>query len=383
MKEKGVLYWLTGLSGAGKTTIGNALYYELKEKKSNVILLDGDILKQIVGSDLGYSYAERFERAKRYSNLCKILVDQGMIVIICTIAMFDEIRNWNRNNIDGYVEVYLDVSLDILRKRNQKGLYLKQQKGGLVNLAGVDMETQLPKNPDIVLKNEGTLSIRECVNIIQKHEVVYNQSYSRDTNYWDDFYKKNPLFEPSRFAQDVVEKMNREGTLLDLGCGNGRDSLFFCKNKISVTAIDASSTAIEMLKNSKDLSNITFICDDFVKSKAIFQKQYDYIYSRFTLHAINERQEKELLNNLPSALKSNGKLLIEARSIHDKIYGLGKKVEKNAYIYDNHFRRFIDIEELKVKLTDLGFSILYAEESDKFSPMKDSNPVLLRIIATR
>lgn len=82
--------------GSGKTTIGNALYYKMK-KTTSVVLLDGDVLKTIVGGENpGYTKADRMARAKRYSLLCKTLSDQGINVIICTIAMFDEIREWNR-----------------------------------------------------------------------------------------------------------------------------------------------------------------------------------------------------------------------------------------------------------------------------------------------
>ena len=101
---KGTLYWITGLSGAGKTTIGNALYYELKKKQDNLIILDGDILKKLVGNSLGYSQSDRKKRAYYYSNLCKTLTDQGISVVICTIAMYDEVRDWNRANIEKYVD---------------------------------------------------------------------------------------------------------------------------------------------------------------------------------------------------------------------------------------------------------------------------------------
>ena len=90
--QKGTLYWITGLSGAGKTTIGNALYYRLKQNLDKLVILDGDILKKIVGDSLGYSKDDRKKRAYCYSNLCKILTDQGISVVICTIAMYDEVR---------------------------------------------------------------------------------------------------------------------------------------------------------------------------------------------------------------------------------------------------------------------------------------------------
>lgn len=156
--KKGILYWITGLSGAGKTTIGNRLYYQMKSRDSNTIILDGDILKKIAGKDLGYAREERLERAYRYCSLCKLLTDQGINVIICTIAMFDEIRDWNRNHIENYVEIFLDVDMEILKLRNRKGLY--SYKGG--NIAGIDVEIEYPKNPDIVINNDGSISVKKA-----------------------------------------------------------------------------------------------------------------------------------------------------------------------------------------------------------------------------
>ena len=135
---KGTLYWITGLSGAGKTTIGNALYYELKKKQDNLIILDGDILKKLVGNSLGYSQSDRKKRAYYYSNLCKTLTDQGISVVICTIAMYDEVRDWNRANIEKYVEIFLNVNKDILMKRDRKGLYSGQSAGKIENVAGME-----------------------------------------------------------------------------------------------------------------------------------------------------------------------------------------------------------------------------------------------------
>ena len=109
--KNGILYWITGLSGSGKTTVGNRLYYELRQDKDNVVLLDGDLLKSIVGDELGYSESDRRKRAFKYAKICKMLTDQGIIVICCTIAMYDEVRDWNRKNNKAYVEVFLDVPM--------------------------------------------------------------------------------------------------------------------------------------------------------------------------------------------------------------------------------------------------------------------------------
>lgn len=382
----GKLYWITGLAGAGKTTIGNALYYELKKKRDNVLLLDGDILKKIIGENIGYSYAERLERAKRYSNLCKVLVDQGMTVIICTIAMFDSVREWNRKNVQGYIEIFLDVSIDVLMQRDRKGLYSRYKDGKVIELAGLDLDVEFPKNPDIVLKNDGSLSVKECVNRILEMTANYKEDYRRDAEYWNQYYEKSGLGmgKPSRFALDMLQYMQKGKNLLDLGCGNGRDSIFFVESGLRVTGIDASEKAIELLNQYYDKAeNVIFICDDFVTSKALYQQQYDYCYSRFTIHAIDEKQELELLENVYNALKEEGRFFIEARSIHDDICGMGMQVGKHEYIYNNHYRRFLVREEFEERLQEKGFIIEYIAEEKGFSPNRDSDPVLIRVIARK
>lgn len=158
---KGRLFWITGLSGAGKTTIGTMLYQKLKEKYPNTVLLDGDVLRQVFGNDLGYSKEERFACAMRYARLCKLLTEQGIFVICCTISMFDAVREWNRENMENYTEVYIQVPMEILERRNQKNLYDDVKRGTVENVVGMDLGLEMPKNPDIVLVNDGTKKSEE------------------------------------------------------------------------------------------------------------------------------------------------------------------------------------------------------------------------------
>lgn len=268
MNNNGILYWITGLSGAGKTTIGNRLYYELKQKQDNVVLLDGDILKNIVDDTLGYTENDRRRRAKKYATLCKALTDQGIIVICCTIAMYDEVRDWNRANNKGYVEVFLDVPLEVLKQRDQKGMYSHFSSGKMINLAGLDVQVEYPKKPDVKICNDGSITIKECVNRILDANVKISDDFDRDVNYWNDFYKNKPDIEaPSLFAKFVGENIVQGKNMLELGCGNGRDSLYFMELGINVTAIDASDSIIKELQKKYDRHNVCFICDDFVCCK--------------------------------------------------------------------------------------------------------------------
>ena len=138
------VYWITGLSGAGKTTIGKLFYEKIKEKHSNTVFLDGDIMRKVFGSDLGYSKEERKKCAMRYSRLCAMLQEQGINVICCTISMFDSVREWNRENICNYKEIYVKASMDTLIARDQKGLYSGMTEERQKEVVGVHMEVEEP-----------------------------------------------------------------------------------------------------------------------------------------------------------------------------------------------------------------------------------------------
>lgn len=165
MQHKRV-YWITGLSGAGKTTIGKALHKLIKERRDDIVMLDGDSMREAFCDDLGYNIEDRRKCAMRYAKLCKMLVDQGIIVICCTISMFEDVRMWNREHIEGYKEIYIKVPMDILEQRNQKGLYSGVKKGKLTEIAGVDLRIEFPINPDVVIDDAWEKPMEQILEII-------------------------------------------------------------------------------------------------------------------------------------------------------------------------------------------------------------------------
>lgn len=383
MTIKGTLYWITGLAGAGKTTIGSQLYYELKEQGKNVVILDGDILKKIVGKSVGYTREDRLQRAYQYCSLCQLLTNQGIDVVICTIAMFDEIRDWNRKNILNYLEVFLDVDYKVLQKRNKKGLYARDGE----NVVGVNVETEFPKEPDLVINSDGSIPVKECVAMILAAKVKDKKLYNDDTVYWNQYYNSisHIKVEPSKFAQDVFAEYitDTDKSLIELGCGNGRDSLYFASKGLRVTGIDASDIVIAQLKKNISIPNVFFVCDDFVNSDTLYQNEVDYVYSRFTMHAITKESEHKVLENAYHVLKSGGVLFVEARSVNDSIFGVGRQVEENAFIHDGHYRRFINMDEFVSSCEKVGFKVTYAEESDEFAPFGSQKPTCIRVVAVK
>lgn len=146
--SEGAVVWITGLSGAGKSTFMNLLHHSLHDLGHESIVLDGDSLRGILGfSNKKYSKSDRLELAYVYSKLCKYLSDQGFTVLIATIALFHKIHVWNRETLPNYFEVFVDVPLSEIKTRFPAKVYenldIKSQ------IVGVDFEAEFPKNPDM------------------------------------------------------------------------------------------------------------------------------------------------------------------------------------------------------------------------------------------
>lgn len=201
--------------------------------------------------------------------------------------------------------------------------------------------------------------------------------------YWDQYYKDRVCSEePSPFARHVATLVEPGRQIVELGCGNGRDAVFFASYGLHVTALDTSQEAISQLQ-SRGLADVEFLCSDFVNSDIHRPDSYDYAYSRFTIHAINRNQEQILLNNVFRGLRPGGKLFIEVRGINDPLFGKGKQVEHNAFFYNNHYRRFIVLDELIHSLKQRGFLVKYAQEQTGFAPYGSDDPPVIRVVAVK
>lgn len=161
--QKGTVYFFTGLAGAGKTTIGGRFYERLKKISPEAILRDGDKLRANSGHR-DYSTESRKKGAWGQFQSCKELADQGLDVVVCSISMYKDVRDWNRANIENYREIYVKVSMETLYKRNQKGLYSPGQK----QVVGVDLPWDEPEAPDIVIENDKGESPESIVDRLVK-----------------------------------------------------------------------------------------------------------------------------------------------------------------------------------------------------------------------
>jgi len=149
MKSK--CYWITGLSATGKTTLSKLLVDSFRASGKVVVHLDGDELRQVL-SDEAYTREERIALGIRYSRLCRLLINQGIDVVISVIGLFKELHRWNKENIPNYIEIFIDTPLEELINRDPKGLYKKHKSGEIKNIAGMDLKVDFPVDPDIHLK---------------------------------------------------------------------------------------------------------------------------------------------------------------------------------------------------------------------------------------
>lgn len=192
-----------------------------------------------------------------------------------------------------------------------------------------------------------------------------------DVEYWEKYYKgKETVFERSEFAQFVSVFLREKDSLLDCGCGDARDSVFFKQIGLRVTAIDQCESLIEELR--KKIDGIDFVVDDF--SNPSIPNKFDIIYSRFSLHSVPEEQENGFIEWCSTHTKKY--LLIEARS------DLNDDVNTTT-----HYRRNINLLAL-IKKLEKSFDIRYSAQCDHFSPVKEEyktedkkNPFVLRIVA--
>jgi adenylylsulfate kinase len=153
LKQKARVIWLTGLSGSGKSTLANALSAELLSRGFITCLLDGDIIRNTVNKDLGFSMDDRNENIRRTAEITKIMIDSGLIVITSFLSPTNAIREMAKHIIgkDDFIEIFIDCPLETCRRRDVKGLYLQADQGSLSNFTGVDSVYEPPLNPFLVI----------------------------------------------------------------------------------------------------------------------------------------------------------------------------------------------------------------------------------------
>ncbi len=157
--------WITGLAGAGKTTLADRVWAELRPTLPNIVRLDGDAVREIWGGELGYTLEDRITNAERLSRLALCLHRQGLVVVCSTMSLYPQIWDWNREHFNSYIEVYLRVNMEVLQARNKKGLYSTSNADDGQTVVGRGQEFHEPTAAHLTLVNETVENLES--NVIQ------------------------------------------------------------------------------------------------------------------------------------------------------------------------------------------------------------------------
>lgn len=160
-----IVVWMTGIPGSGKTTLAILLKNYYLQNKIPVDILDGDELRKTLSSDLGFSEKDRKEHNRRVIFIAKMLLKNGVTVIVPLISPYRETRENARKEIPNFVEIYVKASVDECKRRDPKGLYKKALAGEITNLTGLQAPYEEPQNPELILDTEKN-SPQECLQII-------------------------------------------------------------------------------------------------------------------------------------------------------------------------------------------------------------------------
>lgn len=166
LKQKGLLIWFTGLSGAGKSTIANALAISLHSNSYLTYMLDGDNLRHGLNANLGFSMEDRVENIRRVKEVSALFVDAGIITLATFISPYKADRQGIRDLLgDRFIEVFIDCDLGVCEERDPKGLYKKARGGLIKDFTGIDSPYEKPDNPEITI-NSNKNTVDECVESI-------------------------------------------------------------------------------------------------------------------------------------------------------------------------------------------------------------------------
>jgi adenylylsulfate kinase len=170
MVSRGLVLWLTGLSGAGKTTIAKQLEIELQSRQIPVEVLDGDVVRAWLSQGLGFSRQDRDINVKRVGFVANLLSRHGVFVIVAMISPYRETRAVVRQATENFLEVYIDTPLEVCETRDVKGLYAKARAGEIKGFTGIDDPYEPPLSPEVVCLGGQETPVESATRVLQTLE---------------------------------------------------------------------------------------------------------------------------------------------------------------------------------------------------------------------
>ena len=182
MASSGFTIWFTGLSGAGKSTLSRAIEERLRARGHNVEVLDGDIVRTHLSKGLGFSREDRNTNIQRIGFVCSLLTRNGVISIAAAISPYREAREWAREEIGNFVEVYIKCPIEVCRQRDVKGLYKLADEGKITGFTGIDDPYEEPTCPELVIETDKETIEESVARIFAKLvELEYLELEDADT----------------------------------------------------------------------------------------------------------------------------------------------------------------------------------------------------------
>jgi adenylyl-sulfate kinase len=166
--KKGLVIWLTGLPCSGKTSISKEIEKYFKEKNLPIQRLDGDVVRETISNDLGFSKEDRDLNIERISYISQMLSENGVNVVSAFVSPYQKMRDFTRSLCENFTEVYVNCDIDECKRRDLKGMYAKAAKGEIKDFTGVQDPYEIPQNPEIVVNTEEE-SIEESVKKILEY----------------------------------------------------------------------------------------------------------------------------------------------------------------------------------------------------------------------
>lgn len=149
-----MIIWFIGMSGSGKSTLAGALHKRLKMNTRHLVYLDGDEFREMFRNDVDHTIEGRRQNAERISHTCQMLDRQGIHVIASVLSIFPEWQAWNRAQFSAYFEIFMDVPLATLKRRDVKGLYAGAENGTIANVVGIDIPFPRPPHADLTITEQ-------------------------------------------------------------------------------------------------------------------------------------------------------------------------------------------------------------------------------------